>query len=185
MNNDSLHACCGNLNNIYSISLIPWSMGGAATPCYVCMYMYLTCASSISDVTLGYNSAQASIGTRMGLDLVETCVCPRTRHNLTFQCTAVGTGNTIWRGSAFNCAESGHEIALQHSLFRYLEGAIAQCGNITGYSLGVENHFYTSQISVVFSSHLLGRTIECVYDNGEELVVIGNTTVSITTGTTV
>ena len=139
-----------------------------------------------SGLSLDYNyfSAQTSIGTRMGLDLIETCVCPHTSHNLTFQCTAVGAGNTIWRGNAFNCSESGHEISLRHSSFRYSEGALARCGNITGYSLRVKNNSYTSQISVVLSSHLLGHTIECVYDNGEELVVVGNTTVSITTGTT-
>ena len=115
----------------------------------------------------------------------ESCLCPETAvHNLTFECTTVGPGITVWRGTAFNCAAQGHEIALRHSLFRNPEGASGQCnsGNITGHSLGEEHGHFISQIHVLFSPDLLGRTIECIHNNINSYELIGNTSIAITSG---
>ena len=114
--------------------------------------------------------------------LINACVCPHTGYNLTFQCTTTDGGNTIWTGSAFNCREHGNEISLQHSMF-HPKGVIQKCGNFTGHSLSMENNFtYTSQVSVPFSLDLIGHNIQCNYDNTPILVVVGNSTISITTG---
>ena len=114
--------------------------------------------------------------------LTNTCVCRRTGYNLTFQCTTNGPGNTIWRGSAFDCEERNQEISLQHSLFSSPGGANRRCGNFTGHSLSVEINHYTSQVSVPFSLDLIGKNIQCSYDNGAQTVLVGNTTISVTAG---
>ena len=115
----------------------------------------------------------------------DSCLCPEaTIHNLTYECTTVGPGTTLWRGTAFNCIANGHEIALRHSLFTSPQGAHAQCnnGNITGHSLQFEKGHYTSQIQVLFSPDLLGHTIECVHYNLISYELIGNSTIEISTG---
>ena len=108
--------------------------------------------------------------------LINTCVCDRTAYNLTFQCTTIGPGNTIWTGSAFDCANNNQEISLQHSLFSSPGGASQICGNFTGHSLSVENNCYTSQVSVPFSLDLIGQSIQCIHDNPH--VGVGNSTIS-------
>ena len=115
----------------------------------------------------------------------ESCLCPgETVYNLTYECTTVGRGATMWRGTAFNCSTSGNEIVLRHSRFTTPDGASDQCnnGNITGHSLQVEGEHYTSQIHVIFPPDLLGRTIECIHNNFASYELIGNSTIAITTG---
>ena len=115
----------------------------------------------------------------------ESCLCPgATVHNLTYECTTVGHGTTLWRGTAFNCSASGHAIALRHNRFTTPDGAYDQCnnGNITGHSLQVEGERYTSQIHIVVTPDLLGRTIECIHNNLTSYELIGNATIAITTG---
>ena len=112
------------------------------------------------------------------------CLCHQTDvRNLTYECSVVGAGNTFWRGSAINCPMRNNEILLRHSLFP-TTGTIVECnnGNLSARSLGVENNCYTSQLRVLFSPDLLGRTIVCLYDNLSSEEVVGNATIAITTG---
>lgn len=115
----------------------------------------------------------------------ESCLCPgATVHNLTYECTTVGRGTTLWRGTAFNCSAVGNEIALRHNRFTTRDGASDKCnnGNITGRSLRVEGEHYISQIHIIFTPDLLGRTIECIHNNLTSYELIGNSTIAITTG---
>ena len=114
--------------------------------------------------------------------LINACVCRRTGYNLTFQCTTTGPGNTLWRGSAVDCTNQNQEISLQHSLFSRPGGVDQNCGNFTGHSLSMEHNHYTSEVSVPFSLDLIGKSIQCIYDNKYDLVVIGNCTISATAG---
>ena len=113
------------------------------------------------------------------------CICPMADiRNLTYECTTVGPGTTHWRGTAFSCSGQGNEISLRHSQFGTSGGTSGECnsGNITGRSLGVEGSCYMSQLFVVFSADLLGRSVMCVHDNLVTEVVIGNSTIAFTTG---
>ena len=113
------------------------------------------------------------------------CLCPMAVvHNLTYECTTVGPGITIWRGTAFNCTARAHRIALRHSLFITPRGASEECnnGNIIGHSLRVEKGHYTSRIHVLFSLDLLGHTIDCIHNSNSSNELIGNSTILITTG---
>lgn len=119
--------------------------------------------------------------------LKEGCICPEpsTVVNLTYECTTVGPGSTLWKGSAFNCAENGDEVALRHSLFSQPGGTTVQCnnGNIMGQSLRVENNLYTSRLHVVFNTSLLGRSIQCVHFNLLSEEIIGSATIATIRGT--
>ena len=116
---------------------------------------------------------------------INSCICPpEIVHNFTYECTTFGIGTTLWRGTAFNCAGQGNEITLRHSLFAQERGTTDFCnsGNITGFSLRAHNNFYTSRIIVLFSSNLIGRSVQCVYDSGSTEEVIGSSTISTETG---
>ena len=72
---------------------------------------------------------------------------------LTYTCTAVCRGSTLWDGTAFDCDENG--ILLRHDQFT--SGGIGQdCNNgaIVGQSLRAENDCYTSELNVTTSSDL-------------------------------
>ena len=86
-------------------------------------------------------------------------------------------GLTIWRGTAFNCLSG--EIALLLNQFTSDSdehvSTHGECnnGSIQGYSVRAENGCYTSQLSVVMTSDLIGKSIECTYDNLYNTTTIG------------
>ena len=115
------------------------------------------------------------------------CTCPT--DILIYNCSAVGSGFTIWRGSAFDCPniDGDSSIILRHSSFS--SGTMGSCndGAINGHSLGVSvnslgSAIYTSQlmINLTSSSNVIGRRVECVYRdvNGVE-TTIGSATIQI------
>ena len=118
-------------------------------------------------------------------NLISTCICLNGKFNLIYQCTTLGIGSTLWRGSALKCGQRGDEIILRHSLFNTSTGANGVCndGNITGHSLMVEGSSYTSEISVVFSSSdLIGQHIVCAHHNGTIEKDVGVSTIIGTLG---
>lgn len=93
------------------------------------------------------------------------CACPG--DTLTYECTAMGRGVTIWTGTAFNCSESNNEISLLHNRFSSTEGDYGSCnnGSIVGQSLGIEGNNYTSQLNVTVTPDTAGTMIMCLYYN--------------------
>ena len=147
----------------------------------------------IMEVTPGFwvhiHAGQAA-HTDTNFGISESCICPQTTvYNLTYECTAVGAGITLWTGTAFNCVSSGDEISLRHSLFRGPPGsANGNCnnGNITGHSVGVLNgNHYNSQLHILYNPGLLGHTVECIHDDivNSTPQTIGNSTIAIIGGT--
>ena len=109
------------------------------------------------------------------------CTCPG--HMLTLECTTVGPGITVWSGSAFNC--TGNNILLRHSQFMSPYGVNGTCNNgkIVGYSLRViADNCFTSQLNVTVSLGLIGQTIQCAHNNGQNLNPIGLHRIDIRTG---
>lgn len=92
-----------------------------------------------------------------------------------FECNVVGAGTTVFEGSAFDCENSHNEIKLLHLRFNSTDGARGTCNNgiIVGRSTGVEDSLYTSQLDVRISSNLIGRTVECIHDNGTTTETVG------------
>ena len=112
---------------------------------------------------------------RISLTLVtSSCACPN--YSVTYECTVVGQGATVWQGSALDCESSSSDIVLLHSRFTLASGTNVTCNNggIVGQSLRVENKSYTSQLKVKVSSDLIGKTVECNYDNGTVATNIGS-----------
>ena len=90
--------------------------------------------------------------------------------------------STVWKGSAFECLHSKYEIVLLHSRYNSSNGnySSAPCNDgsvrIVGQIVGVsENTYYTSQVIISDSaskSGLIGKTVECVRDNGSATEVV-------------
>ena len=80
---------------------------------------------------------------------------------------------TVWRGSAFDC--SSEEIILLHNRFTSLNGAYGQCnnGSIVGRNLGTDSGRYTSQLNVTATPDIIGKSIECLHENGLDIIIIG------------
>ena len=117
----------------------------------------------------------------VGFKAINDCTCPG--YITSFQCNVTGEGYTIWKGSAFDCSNSGNEIFLSHS--NYIDGTIRTCNNgrITGRNLGVTNECYASQLDVNVTIEMEGRTVKCCYESGRSAeVIIGSLLLSITTG---
>ena len=117
------------------------------------------------------------------LESKSTCTCPG--YNLTFECTVMADqlgGLTLWEGTALNCESTQNEIRLLHS--RYSEGRAYSCngGAVEGRGLRVEGHAYTSQLVVNVSTEMIGRGIQCVYDDGTITHLVGMATITPTTG---
>ena len=111
-----------------------------------------------------------------------SCAC--SGEVLTFVCTTVGPGQTIWRGTAFNCTGESNEIILRHSEFDSPTGISGTCnsGAIVGQSLGVENaDCYTSQLSITIQSQFNNTTVEYVYSYNNESI-IGQLRLSVVSG---
>ena len=115
------------------------------------------------------------------------CVSPGYCSTLTFECTVTGGSGTVWRGTAFSCGNSNDEIVLLHG--RFVNGTLGTCnkGTIVGQDIRVENDtYYTSQLSVLVTSDIIGKSIECVlesYNNASTtVVVIGSFTTPPITG---
>ena len=103
---------------------------------------------------------------------------------LTYTCTVVGSGNTIWSGSAFDCDTKMNEIILRHSQFAS-SGTSGNCndGAIRTQSIGVvNNNCYFSQLNVTVTSDMNGKTIQCAHSS-DRVVTVGVATLSIATGT--
>ena len=107
-----------------------------------------------------------------------TCACPN--EVLTFICTTVGSGATIWGGSAFQCTTG--EIILRHNAFNGDTPQLGDCNDIIGESVGVQdNNCYTSQVRVPISAGLDNKTVHCVY-NSNIMTLIDETQISVVTG---
>ena len=132
-----------------------------------------------------------------GLQLLDTsnrCLCPG--DSLTYECTVMGDpgGTTVWRGSAFSCINQ--EIALFHADYESAqsEGTHGECGDIIGKSIrsdvNITNDnsysttvsYYISRLMVPINSGTMGRTIECLYDDGAIATLVGREKVNITIG---
>ena len=111
----------------------------------------------------------------------ETSDCTCEGYDVTYQCTVIGEGATIWRGSAFRCSATTNELTLFHT------NRMGTCndGKISGMIVTAENNSYTSQLTVRVSSEMIGRTIGCFHDSREGTHEIGSLNLTITAGNSI
>ncbi len=122
------------------------------------------------------------------LTQISGCVCAG--HNVTFICSIVGGGSTIWNGTAFSCSSSNsvsnNQIFLRHSAFDSEMPTSGMCneGAIFGEAVDVEVTRYTSRLNVRVDSDIVGKNVSCIYDDttrGME-ILIGTTAIELTSG---
>lgn len=123
---------------------------------------------------------------RNSLHAVTSTDCLCSGETVTFECTAVGPGVTLWQGSAFMNCESNN-IVLLHSQFSSRMGTSGACNNgaIIGWSLAVDNDCFTSRLNVTMNTELEERYIECVYDDGIHPLSVGLSEILRLSGATV
>ena len=100
--------------------------------------------------------------------------CIRPCDTVTYECTVVGSpgGLTVWAGDFFvHCLNGKRVMTLRHSPTQVGETSeftdrTCNNGSIVGRIIRVENDSYTSQLNVTLTSDIVGRSIECSYDNG-------------------
>ena len=127
-------------------------------------------------------SLYLTTGLALRSELIPTneCTCPGFK--LTFMCTILGNvGATVWRGSAIECPETNHELIFLH-LIRFTDIRGCNGGAIIGRGIRIDNMCFTSQLNITVDSSMDGKSIECFYNNGTSANLIGNSSVTITSG---
>ena len=101
---------------------------------------------------------------------------------LTFNCTTVGFGTTLWNGTAFNCQNKGRQIILLNSVFSSGDtGSSGTCGdNVVARGINVDGNCHTSQLNVTVTSAELNQTsIVCWYSSNQGLSTVGRAVVTV------
>ena len=119
------------------------------------------------------------------MSLSDDCICPG--DTVVYECTVIGDngGFTLWMGDFFRCSSGNRVIALRHHQFMNIQGGgmpnarICNNGNVAGRLIRIENGSYTSELNVTLTADIVGRSIECAYDNG---TIHGVGSLNITTG---
>ena len=102
---------------------------------------------------------------------------------MTYSCTVTKDGNTIWKGSVFDCPATSDEIILSHG-GSVVHGQSGTCNNgrISGLVVGTENNSYTSHLRVLVGPEMVDRNISCSHEIGGQTTEIGSTNLTITRG---
>ena len=119
---------------------------------------------------IGYIVVQChKMNTALGqLVVLSDCVCPG--HELRLECTVVGGGATIWKGSIFDCTGNCYSIILRHSQFENGTSGVCNNGRIIGRSINTTSDSdgikFISQLIIQLDVNdtLEGRTVECVHN---------------------
>ena len=84
----------------------------------------------------------------------------------------------MWQGSAIDCNTSNNEVSLLHNRFNTTFTKSCNNGTIVGLSLYVEGNNYTSQLTIIITTNMIGKTIECAHDSGTSEELVGSYTVN-------
>ena len=103
---------------------------------------------------------------------------------MVFECTTAGGVATVWQGSIFNCERMTNSISLRHSQFNNIETVVGVCngGNIEAQAISMHGSNYTSQLNITIDTSMLGHAIQCAHDDGRDVNVIGQKTLTIDEG---
>ena len=117
-----------------------------------------------------------------------SCVCSGGDSSLftyIFECTTIGSGVTVWDGSAIQC-EHG-TIHLSHTLYNETEKPLRTCndGDVIAQAIGVDGNSYTSQLNVSVAANSLSmfsnKIVKCSQDHSDtETTIIGSVKLNIT-----
>ena len=103
---------------------------------------------------------------------------------LMYVCDIIGSGNTIWNGTAFYCPSKSNEAILRHSQFSTESGTFGSCNDRTSImvqSLGVINNCFSSQLNITVTTDMNNATIRCSHSSNR-IETVGEITLSVATG---
>lgn len=107
--------------------------------------------------------------------------CPCQNQDQVYQCTIIGRGATVWRGTAFNCPPVNNKITLFHSI-NSTAREVCNDGEISATFVKAENNCYISQLNIRPNLAINSRNIACAHDNGSVITVVGSSILTINTG---
>ena len=109
------------------------------------------------------------------------CACPG--DVLTYTCTVIGAGSTLWTGTLFDCPANGSTIILQHDSYRS-GGAVGECNNgaVIAQSVAVVDDCYSSQLTFTASDGFNNKTIQCTHISNNGSIAIGSSFLSVVNG---
>ena len=104
------------------------------------------------------------------------CVC--VNQGLTFNCTINGTGITEWSGTSIIGCSDG--LLLRHVRFR--NGTMGSCGQISAWSIGVDNGCYSSQLTTTATTALNSTLMQCIHNFEGKRNIIGTVSLTVISG---
>ena len=107
-------------------------------------------------------------------------VCPGI---VTYECIVFGGTLdifTVWKGDFFNCPTGIGEIHLIHGEREGFNPHTCNDGNVLGRFVRIENDSFISQLNVTLACDIIGKSIECIRDNGTNIERVG--TMNLTSG---
>ena len=104
---------------------------------------------------------------RNELTAITTCTCPG--YPFIYECTVIDGLFTVWRG---NIIANDCEITLRHTDFPSATGMCSQ-GNlrVIGRGIEVQNSCYISQLTLMITSNMNNKTVECHKDDGSDILI--------------
>ena len=94
---------------------------------------------------------------------------------LSYDCSVIGEGSTVWTGGGFDCPGSNNRIILKNSAEYITTFGACNGGSITGRGVSVAGDHFTSELDINYTPDLKGKNVTCIYDNGSVEVIIGTT----------
>ena len=99
---------------------------------------------------------------------------------ITYKCRVVGKGtvSVVWKGSAFSCPQANNDITL---LSQENATIIKSCNNetISGKIVRAdENGTLISQLNVTLTDEVIGKGLECAYNDGITEDTVGSLNVA-------
>ena len=94
---------------------------------------------------------------------------------LSYDCSVIGEGSTVWTGGGFNCPSSNNRIILKNTAEYITAFGACNGGSITGSGISVAGDHFTSELIINYTPDLKGTNVTCIYNNGSVEVIIGTT----------
>ena len=114
---------------------------------------------------------------------LNTTTQPCFGYNLTLECSTPERvhGSTVFQGDLLDCSNLPNEILLLHKYFNTYGGTSGTCnsGKVHAQSLPLDNQepCYNSELHIMVSPDMIGKSIKCVDDDGAIVKEIGNFTI--------
>ena len=101
---------------------------------------------------------------------------------MTFRCSVSGGLFTVWKGNLLASECQGSGITLRHYDFPF-GNATTTCGNAKAVGISGGESSNVSELTLTAISEISnGRYIQCVVDDGEISVPVGNVTLNFSKG---